>query len=408
MSSDPSLIAISWPQSGARPRLRMIGFSSGQRPEEIALPNAQPESRLAFAELLDLMRELGERYAGPEWLVNEADDVGEALRAILHMLEASLLTRVESNPAHPWLREFPLPTRKFLGDNADAIYYETAISPDHVYRLRGRMAGAVYVSITLEGGAEDGGFSQNTVGVLNDTGFDVDESGAFEIRLGGEPADRNWLELKPEACRITTRHYYEDDVPAPRRPRHIDFEIERLDPGPPPEPPTDANVAAAIRRVARFMQTSMLDPGPPPREDQPPFVSRVPNVLPKPVKPGDFGLAAADAAYSMAPFMLPEGQALVIEGRWPEDCRCANVCLWNRHMQTFDYLNRQVTLNRKQTKLEADGRFRIVIAAEDPGVPNWLDTEGRAFGLVFFRYMLPEGEIETPRAHLAPISTLAV
>ena len=92
------------------------------------------------------------------------------------------------------------------------------------------------------------------------------------------------------------------------------------------------------------------------------------------------------------------------DGRWPEACRCANVCLWNRHMQTFDYLNRQVTLNRRQTKLESDGSFRLVVAAEDPGVPNWLDTEGRGFGLVFFRYMLPEGEIETPRAKLVALS----
>jgi len=364
------------------------------------------DSRKAFDELLDLLREMSERYAGPEWLIQESDDVGEALRAILHLLEASLATRMESVPTHPWLREFPLPTRKFLGDNSDAIYFETAISPDHTYRLRGNMAGAEYVSITVEGGCEDGSFSQSTAGVINDTQFDVAEDGSFEIRLGGEPAERNWLELTPEACRITTRHYYEDELPAPIEPRHIDFRIEVLDPAPAPAPPNDANVAASIRRVAAFLKTATLDLGPPPRENQPNFVSRVPNEFPKPVKPGNFALAAADAAYSMAPYLLPPGQALVIEGRWPEDCRSANVCLWNRHMQTGDYLNRQVSLNRKQTKLEADGRFRIVIAPEDPGHPNWLDTEGRTFGLVFFRYMLPEGDIDTPRAKLVPIEFL--
>jgi len=179
---------------------------------------------------------------------------------------------------------------------------------------------------------------------------------------------------------------------------HAAFRIEVLAPLPPPPPPDDTNVAAAIRRVATFMRTSMLDPGPPPREDQPPFVSRVPNELPKPVKPGDFGLAAADAAYSMAPFMIPPGQALVVTGRWPEDCRSANVCIWNRHMQTLDYLHRPVTLNRRQTRTDDEGRFRIVVAHEDPGVPNWLDTEGRPFGLLFLRDMLPEGEIEQPQA----------
>ena len=265
------------------------------------------ESRAAFNELLDLLREFSDRYAGPEWMVEQPDAVGEALRAVLHLLEASLLTRMDSHPARPWLREFPLPTRKFLGDNSDAIYYETAISPDHSYRLRGNMAGAVYVSITIESGAPNGEFSQNTGGVINDSQFDVGADGSFEIRLGGEPSERNFLALPPDASRITTRHYYEDDVPAPMKPRHVDFQIEVLDPGPPPDAPNDENVAQAIRRVANFMRTSTLAQGPPPRE-QPDFVSREPNVFPKPVKPGNFSLAAADAAYSMAPYVLAPGR----------------------------------------------------------------------------------------------------
>jgi hypothetical protein len=376
------------------------------KPRRRFLDSRDSDSREAFSDLLELLGELSERYAGSEWLVQESDDVGEALRAVLHLLEAALATRVESSPAHPWMREFPLPTRKFLGDNADAIYYESAISPDHTYRLRGNMGGAVYVSITVDAGPADGRFFQDSSVAINDTLFDVAEDGGFEVRLGGDPAERNQIALEPNACRVLTRHYFEDDVPAPMRPRHIDFQIEVIDPAPPPPAPDDANVAAAIRRVARFMRTATLDQGPPPREDPPPFVSRVPNEFVEPVMAGGVALAAADAAYSMAPFMIPEGQALVITGRWPEDCRCANVCLWNRHMQTFDYLNRTVSLNRRQTKLEADGSFRIVIAHEDPGVPNWLDTEGRAFGLVFFRFMLPEGGIETPRAQLVPAESL--
>ena len=363
------------------------------------------ESRVAFDELLDLLREFADRYAGPEWGVEQPDATAEALRAVLHLLEASLVTRQESHPTRPWFREFPLPTRKFLGDNSDAVYFETAISPDHRYRLRGNMAGAVYVSITVECGNQDGEFSRNTGGVINDGDFDVAPDGSFEITVGGEGSGPNHLPLPADATRLTTRHYYEDAEPAPVVPRHTDLRIEVLDPGPAPAAPNDANVAAAIRRVARFMRTSTLDMGPPPRE-QPDFVSRVPNEFPKPVKPGAFAQAAADAAYSMAPFVIGPDQALVMTGRWPTDVRCANVCLWNTHMQTFDYLNRRVTLNRKQTVLEPDGRYRIVIAHEDPGVPNWLDTEGRAFGLVFWRFMLPEGEIDTPRSEVVSLASL--
>jgi hypothetical protein len=140
--------------------------------------------------------------------------------------------------------------------------------------------------------------------------------------------------------------------------------------------------------------------------DPPAFVSRIPNVFVTPVKPGAHALAAADAAYSMAPYMLGPDEALVITGRWPE-CRCANVNLWNRQLQTYDYLRHSISLNRTQVKQESDGSFRIVIAHRDPGVPNWLDTEGRAFGLVFWRFMLPDGIVETPLAEVVPLDSLA-
>jgi len=139
--------------------------------------------------------------------------------------------------------------------------------------------------------------------------------------------------------------------------------------------------------------------------DQPAFVSREPNVFPKPVAPGNHALAAFDAAYSMAPYVLGPDEALVMTGRWPT-CRCANVSLWNRHLQTYDYAHRSVSLNRAQTRTDADGSFRMVIAHRDPGVPNWLDTEGRPFGMVFWRYFLPEGDIETPQAKVVNLADL--
>ena len=75
-------------------------------------------------------------------------------------------------------------------------------------------------------------------------------------------------------------------------------------------------------------------------------------------------------------------------------------------MQTFDYVNRQVSLNRRQTRLESDDSWRMVIAHEDPGVPNWLDTEGRAIGIVFYRYMLATGPVVTPQAEVVPLDQL--
>jgi hypothetical protein len=362
----------------------------------------ETESRKALRELMNVLEEVDRRWASPEWnLLGPADVVG-AHRTLMHMLEGGLVTFFESDAARPRFRRIVTSTCKFTGDNADAIYYDAPVSPERAYVVRGRMDGAVYVSFTVECDTEDGSMAKRTGGVLNDTQFDVDAEGRFEIRLGGPPAARNWLALGAGASRITTRHYYENEESAAADPaRNAALSIDPLDPGPPPAPPDDAAVARGMRRVARFVRSRTLDQPPMAKAAQPPFVSLLPNQFPPPITPGEFGLAAFDAAYSMAPFVLGPDQALVMRGRWPR-CRFANVSLWNRHLQTLDYANRRVSRNRRQTRLEPDGSFRIVLAHRDPGHPNWIDTEGRPFGIVFWRFMLPEGPIETPRAELLP------
>ena len=318
------------------------------------------------------------------------------------MLEGGLVGHFEDDPRHPVFRQIVTSTRKSMGDNADAIYFDASISPQYTYRVRGRMAGAVYVSFTVEGGrARRRVPVRSLVGVLNDSDFDVDADGHFELFFGGEPRDRNWIALAPDAVRITTRHYWEQErspsiPPCP----DVALDIEVLDELPPPPRPDDATVAAGLRRRRR----TTCAPGrsnrtSPARRAPVAFVSREPHVFPAPVTPGDHPLAAFDAAYSMAPYVLGPDEALVMTGRWPE-CRCANVSLWNRHLQTYDFVHRQVSLNRAQTTLEPDGSFRIVIAHADPGVPNWIDTEGRPFGMVFWRFFLPEGDIVTPHAEV--------
>jgi hypothetical protein len=367
----------------------------------------QTESRKAFRELLETLGEIDRRWASDEWnLMGEADVAG-AHRALMHMIGGGILTFLEADPARPRFERIVSPTRKFTGDNADAIYYDAAVSPDYAYAVRGRRDGAVYVSITVECDTADGSMSTRTAGVINDSDFDVDGDGRFEIRLGGPEQPRNWLGLDPAATRITTRHYYENEVSAAADPtRNAALEIERIDPGPPPPPPDDASVARAIARVSRFVRSRTLEQPPMARSTPPPFVSLVPNQFPVPVPPQTFGLAAVDVTYSMAPFVIGPDEALVMTGRWPT-CRCANVSLWNRFLQTLDYANRPVSRNRKQTTLEKDGSFRMVLAHRDPGHPNWIDSEGRTYGVVFWRFMLAEGPVETPRAEVVPFAEIA-
>jgi hypothetical protein len=364
------------------------------------------QSRAAFDALLATLSEAAERYAGAEWGLQTPDDVAGGLRVLAHLLEGGLVGHFEDDASQPVFRQIVTSTRKSMGDNADAIYYDAPVSSRYAYRVRGRVADAIYMSFTVEAGGADGGFPERTAGVLNDTQFDVDNEGRFEVFLGGPPRERNWIGLDEDASRITTRHYWEEErSPAVPPIPDLALAIEVLDgPGLLP-PPDDASVAAGLRRVENYIRSRSLDQPKPGEAGQPAFVSREPNVFPAPVPPGDHALAAADAAYSMAPYVLAPDEALVMTGRWPP-CRCANVTLWNRHLQTYDYAHRTVSLNRAKTRTQPDGTFEIVLAHRDPGVANWIDTEGRPFGMVFWRFFLPDGPIATPQARVVPFSEI--
>src|SRR4030095_172004 len=169
-----------------------------------AMSSIQTESREALRELINLLGEIDERWAGPEWNLQSESDVANAHRALLHILEGGLITFFETDPPRPRVQRIVSATRKITGDNADAIYYDAPVSPEHTYRVRGRMDGAVYVSFTIECDTANGDMASRTGGVLNDTQFDVDADGRFELRFGGEPAPRKWL--PPQAGRARARH----------------------------------------------------------------------------------------------------------------------------------------------------------------------------------------------------------
>ena len=369
----------------------------------------ETESRRALRELIELLGEVDRRWVSPEWNLHTADDVVDAHRALMHMMQWGLVGLFERDPAAPRFHRIVDPDRKVLGDNPDAIYFDAPVSADHAYRVTGETKGAAYVSITVEAGEAWGAMSNQVVGVLNDESFDVDADGRFEILLGGEPRPRNWLALPERSGSISTRHYFEDPTHAAADPARVPvMRIEVIDAAgnpviAPPPRPSDATVAAGISRVAGLVRELTVDRPPHTGAEPRSWISRVPNVFPAPDRPGDLGMAAFDAAYAMAPFLIGPDEALVIRARWPQ-CRYANVCLWNRHLQTFDYASRSISLNRAQTVADTDGRFSAVIAHTDPGVANWLDTEGRPFGIVYWRFMLPEGEIETAQAEVVPLA----
>jgi hypothetical protein len=109
--------------------------------------------------------------------------------------------------------------------------------------------------------------------------------------------------------------------------------------------------------------------------------------------------------YQRGAWQLEPGQALVIDGT-PVPARHWSVLLYSRFLNSLDYRNRTVSLTGPRVQLDDPDRFRIVLAGENPGVPNWLDTEGRPYDHFVIRWLQPSETPELPRVRVVNLTAL--
>jgi len=362
----------------------------------------------AWLALAGKMVEWDAKFSSPPFAGITSNERAEARLIMADALQLALDFWTSADTLNPSFTRFVGTDRKLLGDNPDAVYFFAPIRPDGHYVIRGNTAGAIYTSFTVERAQRDGGRPFALAATLNDTEFDVAADGSYEIHVGGPKRDRNWLALTPDSRTITTRHYYEwERSAAADQNLHIPLTISPVARPAAPSLVTDEEMAARLETVATYFEAVLGMSGP---IDMPNanaavarFKSLVPNQFTDPNIVADnraMGYAAADNRYLQTQYQLAPDEALEMRGRWPE-CRFANVMLFTRYFATYDYVNRPVWQNRRRTRLEKDGSFRMIVAHEDPGLPNWMDTQGRPRGTVFWRFQLAPGRIE-------PITTRVV
>jgi hypothetical protein len=357
--------------------------------------DAPTETSAAFHELLDLIKGSDQVFLSGARAVGDDVSVVEGYQWLTELLGAALDIYVWADADRPAMVPIAIPTRKWGGDNSDARYHFAPIDPRHTYRLRGTKGDAVYVSITVYGGPDDGSWSTRIVGSRNDRDLSIAADGSFELVISPEHHDGDWLALEPDAVALVTRDYVHD--PATARP--TTWSITTDDPVPPPRL-TDAEVARRFRAATTFLR-ELLAIFPLALDGLETNAVQEPYGVPS----ATYGWAAGDAAYAMGRYQLADGEALVLEGTAPP-CAFWNLCLWNPYLQTYDYRYEQVTINDGQCQLEPDGSWRIVIAATDPGTPNWVSTAGHDHGLLWFRWFLPEETPARPAARVVPLAGL--
>jgi hypothetical protein len=372
--------------------------------------NQAPKTTEAFDELIATLGLIRDGYVLNEERFTDPLDVVEGYRYVGQLLSAASEFFLEGDPDHPRLASIVSPARKLQGDNPDAIYHYARISGARAYRISGRVDRECYTSFTIHGRSPDGALAGPLLGDVNDRQFQIDPDGSYSLVLSGTEQPGNWLRLDPDAYCVVVRSYFQlgtsaqNDMDVSVR---IDIEtLEKLDP---PPPLSDEVFSARMGEGIAFLRQTTLGQALPNVPSAVPFVAKETNTLPVPFSFRDSGLpvpGAADIFYASGRWQLEPDEALVMTGTLPS-CPFVNVMLWNRHMQTLDFRSRQSSLNQSQIQLEPDGRYRIVIAHTDPGVPNWLDCDGHRAGTIFWRFLLPETDPTQIDCQVLPIGDVA-
>jgi hypothetical protein len=268
-----------------------------------------------------------------------------------------------------------------VGTNPDFIYGTTSIDGGGSYLLTGERGDGLFLLLDIVAGGlgvmEAPGPS---LGILDFDTLALDAQGRFSLMLSMEkPADRvgDWYQLDPSARSLTVRQASYDWG----NDREARIAIERIDTAHQPRRWSSQDINARLTALAAYpARLSGMALG---------FIKAqrdkgLWNALEHDDWAGRGGVQGQH--YYQGLFRLEPGQVLLIETELPQTARYWNIQLSDMMWNSVDWMNRQSSLNGGQAQIDADAKFRAVIALDDPGVPNWLDTGGNHDGAIMLRW----------------------
>lgn len=299
------------------------------------------------------------------------------------------------DPAFPQIHWFTTPTMKLGGDVADFTYRQAWVSGRHAYRITGKRGTARWLNVTVQGPRPDAipgtgwpslhePFGDIPECNILGTQIETDADGRFELFIGGEQRERNWLPLTTASRKLFIREAFDAWGETPTQ-----LTIERVGMAEPRPLPSPDRMIEAMDWAGDFVTGLM--------EQWPEHSWLTSGGICDPASRNTFPAAkgandASDAKRGrMAAHMvwrLAPDEALVVEmdmhaGFWIFG-------MGGALMGSLDFLHRPVSYTPARTKVDADGVVRLVIAHDDPGVHNWLDTQGFSDGNLTYRNLLTQ------------------
>lgn len=323
-------------------------------------------------------------------------DRAKGLRLLARNVSLALQFHLENtDPDFPELLHYFDPLRKQGGDNTDALYVGAPINGSNTYRISGHRGDARYFAVTvLEDGATPWGGA--VVGNLIDSDIAVADDGKFEIFLGPQPHAGNWIRTTPGAWRVTVRQFFADwENEAPMNAR-----IDCLDEHEHNPVLTPAQVIRGLQESAAWVKSSttywadMLDKW-----------QVQPNRFLSYRQLDDNAIDATPGGEPLICYwQLPRDEVLVVRVT-PPVADYWSVEFGNYWWETMDYRYRLCSTNCHHAVLEDDGELLLVVAHDDPGLPNWLDPSGHEAGYITVRWIGAQS-CPTPHCEQLPAARL--
>jgi hypothetical protein len=268
-----------------------------------------------------------------------------------------------------------------VGTNPDFIYGAASIDGSGSYLITGERGDGLFLLLDIVAGGL--GVMESlgpSLGTLDFDTLTLDEGERFSLLLSAErPADRagDWHRLDPSARSLTLRQASYDWGKG----REARIAIERVDMAHQPRHWSADDIDERLTALAAYpKRLSGMALG---------FIKAqrdkgLWNALEHDDWAGRGGVQGQH--YYQGLFRLQPGKVLLLETELPETVRYWNIQLSDMMWNSVDWMNRQSSLNGGQARIDADGKFRAVIALDDPGIPNWLDPGGNSEGAIMLRW----------------------
>ncbi len=382
-------------------------------------------SQAAWNRFADRLKEVGEKIVGPIG-ARSPRERADGFRYLASLIAGGHELEMEADRAHPVMTRMFTPIRSFVGDGPDTLYHEAKLDPGSSYEFTIRRGDDIFFSIVVYASDEDGMRSMISHLIDKDIAFEEHEGqqvATIHISAQRPPDAKNWLELEGIEPFVMTRQYFPECVirvdEGRYRPATMNIRCTReIEPS---EQYSESDLEEGLDRIIEFMHDTVdaglgvsaivgmstieydVDTDAAPtrigengqlvideeRQDRYSPDEIFEMIDPKVVANN---LPGPGIGYAGVSFKLADDEAILIEGK-DVPCRYWSCQIFDHYLRAGDYRHHPVALNDRQVVLDDDGTFRIYASRHDPGVKNWICTEGRRRGQVVLRTLLAEEDL---------------